>query len=149
MKINTQQFGEIEVREEELLVFPEGMLGFSHAKKFALLESQEVHPFVWLQSIDDPAIAFVIVDPLVILPDYQIQVHPEDIESLDIKTPEDAKVLAVCVVPSDPSNATMNLKGPLIINSRNRLGKQVVLPDPNYSTKEPIWPQVTNQEEVK
>jgi len=147
VKVTTLQFGEIEVNQEEFLTFPEGLLGFSHLKTFTLLESPDVRPFVWLQSIEDTSLAFVVVDPLLLLENYQVQVHPEDIEDLELPDPGDAKVLAIVVVPSDPRMATMNLKGPLVINPANRRGKQIVLPDPRYSTRERIWPDTPNQED--
>lgn len=146
VRIQSHQFGEIEVVQDELLLFQEGLVGFSHLKTFALLESSEVHPFVWLQSIEDPSVAFVIIDPLLVVPDYQVQVHPEDLEGLELADPADAKVLAIVVVPSDPQLATMNLKGPLVINPNSRRGKQIVLADPGYSTQHPLWHQTARQE---
>ena len=146
MKIKTVKFGDVEIDKEELIVFPEGLPGFSNAKQFAFLESPEIAPFAWLQSAEDPAVAFVIVDPLVVDKDYQIQVRPEDIECLELEDPGDARVLAIVVVPSDPKMATVNLMGPIIVNPRNRKAKQVVLADSRLSVRHPVWPKSEEKE---
>lgn len=142
-KYHTTRFGEIEVREEDVVVVSEGLLGFGAHKRYILLEDPQQEPFLWFQSLDDPALAFVLVDPLCFFPEYRVSVPREEIAGLELSEPSEARILAVVVVSADPTRITANLKGPLILNPRNRLAKQVVLLDERYGTQQPLLAQLS------
>jgi flagellar assembly factor FliW len=131
----TLRFGTLEIREEDVLVLPEGLLGFSSCKRYVLLEDPEQAPFQWLQSLDNTDLSFIVVDPLAIKPDYRIQVPREEVEELNLGRPEDGRILVMIVVPADIARVSANLKGPIVLNSTTRLGKQIVLSDETYSTR--------------
>lgn len=134
----TLQFGKLEINEEDVVCMPEGLLGFSQCKRFVILEDSAQAPFQWLQSLDNTDLSFVLVDPLIVKPDYQIQVPKEEVRDLDLDDPKDARVLVVVVVPQDVQQVTANLKGPIVINPKNRRAKQVVLLDDRYPTRFPF-----------
>ncbi len=135
MIVKTNRFGEIEIREEDVIFMPEGLVGFANKKRYILLEDDEQAPFMWYQSIEEPNLCFVVVDPILFIPNYKVEVHPTDVALLELPSPADARVLVILVVPNNPLDMTANLKGPLVINPKNRLAKQVVLIDDKYPTK--------------
>lgn len=144
---DTLHFGKLEIRDEDILEMPEGLLGFSQCKQFVILEDPAQAPFQWLQSLDNPDLSFVLVDPLIIKPDYQIQVPREEVEILELADPRDARILVVVVVPQDTQKASANLKGPIVINPKNRRAKQIVLMDEKYPTRYPFLQELQREEE--
>ena len=142
MKLNTRDFGEIEIDEQKIINFPEGLLGFEKEKQFIIINPEdEDSPFQWLQSIKDPNLAFVIINPFSIYDDYDIIIPKTAQKKLKIKNQKDISVYSIVVVPEDIEKMTANLLGPIIINIDKRLGKQVILDDSRYSTKHYIFPQ--------
>lgn len=136
MKLNTKHFGEIEINEKEILFFPDGILAFEQYKKFIILDTPDKdNPFQWLQCIDNPSLAFVIVNPFLFKKDYEFDIPQSVIEKLQIEKTEDVVVYTIVVVPQDITKMTTNLSGPLIINARKRRGKQIILDNNDYSTK--------------
>lgn len=133
--LQTERFGELTVPENELLHFPEGLLGFGDRKEFVLVQEAAYAPFLWLQSADDPHLSFVVVDPLTFVPDYKVEVKPAEVKSLELEDLDKARVLVIVVVRDDPDQITANLQGPLIINPEKGMGKQVVLLTDRYHTR--------------
>lgn len=104
---------------------PLGLLGFERTKDYVLVSHEDFHPFFWLQFIDDPELAFPVVSPFVVLPQYQPDISAEDERFLGLESPEDALVL--CVVTVRPEgDSTVNLRGPIVINRHTLAGKQIV-----------------------
>ncbi|HHV96236.1 MAG TPA: flagellar assembly protein FliW [Clostridiaceae bacterium] len=176
MLLNTRHFGEIEIDEENIIYFDEGIPGFNHVKKFVLIGSENLEerqedenevkkkanndscdenscddeealsPFKWLQCVDDPDLAFAIVNPFMIKPDYEIELSDEVIETLEIEKEEDVALYAIVVVPEDISKMTMNLKAPIVINVRNKKGMQAILDTEKYSIRHYIMEEIARQE---
>ncbi|MDR2808276.1 MAG: flagellar assembly protein FliW [Spirochaetaceae bacterium] len=137
MKIKTKASGIIEVDEEKKITFREGLLGFESFKTFVLFNADEP-PFYWLQSLDDAQIAFIVINPFLFRSDYEVCIEDEVVSDLGISSPDQALIFAIVTVPKDGKTITVNLQGPLIINSITQLGKQVVLMDPQWKTKHDI-----------
>ncbi len=135
MKIKTKRFGEIEIDPKTKITFPSGILGFAGYKDYVLIDSNKKSPLKWLQSMESPDLAFVVTDPLIFKPDYQIRLYKADLEEIEVDDPTRVAQLVIVTVPKDPSKMTANLKGPLLINTVNNLGKQVVLDHPDYDLK--------------
>ena len=138
MKVISTRFGTVEVKENEILTFPEGLVGFAACKRFFIYNKEKNYPFFWLQSIDDPKLAFVIADPALFFPDYKISTRKQELAVIDTK---DTKDLIICVIISisrDPFRMSANLQGPLVINTGSHKGKQLVLVDTSYSTRHTI-----------
>ncbi|MFA7411154.1 MAG: flagellar assembly protein FliW [Tissierellaceae bacterium] len=149
MKVQTKEFGEIEIPEENIILFNEGIPGFEEEKRFAILINEDKdNPFHWLQSLDTPDLAFIITDPFKIYEDYDITLPQTAIEKLRIEREEDLIIYSIVVVPQDMTKMTTNLMGPLVINTRERLGKQVILDNSDYTTRHYIFKQ-DSPEEVK
>ena len=143
MLIDTRHFGQIEIDEKGIIDFPEGLPGFEYVKKFVLLSnSDEDNVFWWLQSVDKPDLAFVVIDPKYIKEDYEVDVPDGEVEVLNIDGKCDITVLSIVVVPEDITQMTANLKAPIIINNTNKKGKQVVLDCKNYSIKHYIMQEL-------
>jgi flagellar assembly factor FliW len=137
IRFTTTRFGLVEVNEDNLITFAEGIPGFPQAKKFVLIPHAEDSPFTWLQSADIPDLAFVVTDPWLFFEDYKPVVSEVDLESLNIKdSPQDSLVVfSILTLPGDPHKMTANLQAPIIINSSNNMAKQVILVSENYTTK--------------
>ena len=117
---------------------PNGMLGFEEIKDYVLTTNPEEHPFAWLQVQDNSALAFVVIDPFVAMPDYQPDIPQSDVEFLKLKQPDDALLLAIVTI-HDENRATVNLKGPIVVNRHTHVAKQVIIANaPQYSVTHPL-----------
>lgn len=137
MKIKTSRFGEIEVADDRLITFPEGILGFPRYHLYALLDNPK-GPFRWLQCMEDGNLAFVVADPLAFFADYRVSARPEDLEIIKLSNPDDAAVLVIMTIRRDVSEITANLQGPLVMNADARLGRQLVLSDAGLTPRHQI-----------
>ena len=140
---DTRRFGKIPVEDERVIVFPDGLLGFPSSRRFVLLETAENGFFYWLQSIDDPSLAFVVIDPVLLVPDYKSRlVLPEwDRDFFDPEGPSSLHAMAIVTFPEgDDARATANLQGPLLVRESDRLGRQVVLAESDAWLRMPVFP---------
>ncbi|MBF0526272.1 MAG: flagellar assembly protein FliW [Deltaproteobacteria bacterium] len=131
----TVRFGEIQYSPQQIIRMDRGILGFEKRKLYTIIERPEDFPFKWLQSLDDPGLAFVIMDPLLFKPDYRIQISSAEAEIIKADDISKCIVFVIISVPTDPSQMTANLLGPIILNTEKRLATQVVLSDQEYSTR--------------
>jgi len=138
MKFKTLRFGEIEVDEDKVITFPDGLLGFPHCKRYAIIENEEIEPLKWLQSLDESWLAFVIVDPFILMREYEFEVPAEVAENLGMDGPEDAIVYVILTIGEDIRETTANLQAPLIISRKTRLGKQLILTNGSYPVRYPV-----------
>ena len=142
MKINTSNFGEIDIIEEKIIQFQEGLPAFENEREFVIiLNEDEDNPFHWLQSINSPELSFVIISPFEIFKDYDLLLPETAIDKLKIEKQEDIIIYTMVVVPEDMTKMTTNLLGPIVINTKEKLGKQVILEENKYNTKQPIFNQ--------
>lgn len=131
MKIETKYLGQVEIAEEQLVTFTDGMPGFPDEKKLALLPLAENSPFVVLQSTQHAQICFVMADPFSIKSDYAFDIAKQDIEALEIEKPEDAITYSIVTLRERLEKSTINLLAPVVINCRMNKGRQIVLHDSN------------------
>ncbi len=141
MRVKTKAYGEIDTDERQHVLFPGGLLGFEKFKDYVLLDAPQ-KPFFYLQSVDVPDLAFILIDPFLFRPDYSLDVNDESLGEIGVSRPEDALVFAIVTVPGEGGNATANLMGPLIVNKANRLGMQAVLADPRWRVKHDIMAEL-------
>lgn len=147
MQIKTTRFGTVELEEDKLIHFPLGLLGFETKQRYFIIDSDEAAPMRWLQCADQPELAFLVVEPGLFFPDYAFDLNAEDRELLQLGTSEDVVVACLVVIPDDPTKMTINLMGPLVMSPEARLGKQVVLHDSTYSTRQRLIPDPMESEE--
>jgi flagellar assembly factor FliW len=145
MQVRTTRFGNIDIADERVLTFAKGLLGFSEHRKFCLLEPAEDSCFFWLQSVDDPALAFVVTDPSFFVPDYSVPIRAEQMGDLGLGKLEDAQVFII--VNKVDQTLTGNLQGPLVVNTVSRVGEQFVLAEKRWTTRHPLINLGTKQQQ--
>lgn len=138
MKINTAYFGQVEIEDSEIINFPEGLPAFEHLKQFVILDAEEEIAFRWLQSLEDENIAFVIINPFLFKCDYEFKLSDHVLEKLKIESEADVAVYSIVVIPEKMEDITANLLAPVLINIKEKLGKQIVLENTAYHTKHKI-----------
>ena len=141
MKVATKAYGLIDVDERQKIVFPHGLLGFEELKDYILLDAER-QPFYWLQSIDVEQVAFILVNPFLFRPDYEVNISNEELAEISLRSPEKALIFSIVTIPPNDSPMTANLQGPLVINRDNRTGKQAVLSDARWRTKHDIMAEL-------
>ncbi len=128
MRLHTKTLGEIEYAEDAIISFSEGMPGFEEARQFVLILSEDPElPFHYLQSIDQPDIAFVVTSPFFFVKDYDFDLSDSVVTKLNIQDPSELYVYSVVTIPKKVQFSTINLTAPIIINTTNKKGMQVVL----------------------
>lgn len=142
IQVKTTRFGEIEVRESDVIELPSGLIGFPELTKYVLLDHDKESPFKWLQSLQDGGIAFVLINPLLFNPDYTVEVSEAEVSDLKLTSEEDAVISVIVTMPSNPQNMTANLKAPLVFNLKNRRGKQLILNNPAYTTRHNVMEEL-------
>ena len=141
MKVLTKAYGTVEVDERQKITFPSGLFGFESLKDYVLLDAEQ-KPFYWLQSFDEEKTAFILIDPFLFRPDYEINIDNEELLPIGITDPEKAVIFTIVTIPSDNRPMTANLQGPLVINRDSRLGVQAVLTDSRWKTKHDIMAEL-------
>ena len=136
MEIQTSRFGRMTVDDSRVMTFPRGLLGFPNHSRFALIQTGEENYFFWLQSVDDPNLAFVVTDPTIFFKDYEAPLRSETMADLNMADPGFAQVFVVCNKVGDW--LTGNLLGPIVINAANHLAQQVVLTEKKWTTRQPL-----------
>ncbi len=141
MTITTKVFGEVTIDDDKIINFPGGIIGFPDLTQFAMLhdEKEGVASIHWLQSIQEPAFAMPIMDPLLVKEDYNPEVEDELLKPLGEINPDELLVVVTVTVPQDLTKMTVNLKGPIIINSGNRTACQTIVEGDEYKVKFPIY----------
>lgn len=138
MIIKTRDFGEEEISEEVIIDFPNGVYAFEENKRFVLLSpcGEDKYP-MWLQSVDNPNLCFIVFDPREFVPDYSVELDKETKKLLKADGAE-LDLLCMAVVPDEYINTTLNLKSPIVINSEAKKGVQVIAAE-NYPLKFPAF----------
>lgn len=134
MKLKTKPYGVIDVDERQAVEFPFGIFGFENLKRYVLLDAEQ-QPFYWLQSTDVQDVAFILINPFLFRPDYNIDVPDEDLDEIDITDPRQALVFAIVTIPDNQSKMTANLQGPIIINKDSRKGRQSISSNVKWKVK--------------
>ena len=142
MKANTRIFGEIEIEDEKIITLEKGMIGFPDLYHFALIFDEEKEQkdttIMWLQSMDEPDIAFPVMMPHVVKEDYDPNVSEAAIAPLGDLTPENTYLLVTVTVPRNIKEFSVNLKAPIIINMDNHKGMQLIVED-DYPVKYKVY----------
>ncbi len=140
MQVVTKRFGTVEVDPRQVLTFPEGLIGFPDYHEFVVMDFEVKDECIrWLQSVGEPELGFVAMDPRPAFPHYDPEFCPKDLTPLAVDAPDDLVVLSVVTVPKDIRKMTANLQAPLLINPKKRVGRQVIVASPEYSTKHYVF----------
>lgn len=140
MRIMSTRFGEQEVEEAKIILMPGGMLGFAKEKRFVLLTPPKPGPFLWLQAVDNPDLAFVVVDAKECFPDHTFALTPEEFRSLELVDAQSEVIfLLVVTMAPNPEEVTVNLQGPIVLNPPRMLARQIVLDGASYASRHPFF----------
>ncbi len=139
MIIQTSRFGQVQLNNEEIIIFSEGLLGFQDLRSFVLLDDPNDDIFAWLQSCESPAIAFPVLEPELFSETYKINLSKSDLEVLQMPNSSRARSFCIVTIPDDPTLMTANVKAPIVINVEKKRARQCVLQDNNLAIREPIF----------
>lgn len=141
-KIDTLRFGELEVEEKDVVKFDNGIPAFEDEHEFVVLPYEEGTPYMFMQSLTTPELAFLMTDPFVFFPEYTFELDDGNMEQLGIKTMEDVLVCTLISTPrSGVADMTTNLLAPVVINRHTMQARQVVLEKTQYTTKHRLFPE--------
>ena len=150
MFIKTKIFGDVEISDDKILTFEDGIIGFPDLKHFTLIHDEEKGKDAgirYFQSIEEPAFTMPVMNPLMVCEDYNPQVSEEFLSSLGNITDENIVVLVTVTVPTDLTKMTVNLQGPIIINSDEKKGAQIIVEGNDYPVKFPIYEILKSRKE--
>ncbi|HBT79104.1 MAG: flagellar assembly protein FliW [Selenomonas sp.] len=140
-KADTLRFGPIEVEDEKVIHFPEGIPAFEQEHEFVIIPYDEESPYVFLQSLKTPDLAFLMTMPFIFFPDYEFELDDENQQKLGLERQEDMLLYVLLTIPQGRvQDMTANLVAPLVINVANQQGRQLVLEHSPYQTKHRLFP---------
>lgn len=143
MEINSRIFGKIEIDDDKIITIPGGILGFEKYTRYAIAfdsDKESRNGIMWLQCIDEPELAFPVMDPMYIVKDYKPVVEDEWLAPIGkFESDEELYILSVFTVPSDLTKMTINLKAPVIINTSTRLGCQIIVNNEEYPIRYNVY----------
>jgi flagellar assembly factor FliW len=131
----TRDFGERQFEEQEILTFPNGLPGFEKHNRFVLIHPEESAPFSFMQSVEERDLVLIVTDPFVFYEQYEFALTDKNKQELDISSEQDVAVWAVVSLAEAMKDSTINLLAPIVLNMRNRVGKQAILHNSEYKTK--------------
>ena len=137
MEVQTKTRGMVTVDDSRMLDFPRGLFGFEEYHRYALIEA-EYEPFFWLQSLDEVGLAFLLVDPFLIVNDYELDIDDKMLGDIGVASPADVYVWSVVTVPADGGPVTANLQGKIVIKRKTRQALQVIISDYKWTIKHNI-----------
>ena len=139
MNVASTRFGTFDVPRESFLIFPSGLLGFPEWTSYVILDHDTDAPFKWLHCTEEASLAFVVIDPALFKQNYQVTISPEARFEVEGNEKDELSLVVILTIPSDdPTAMTANLRGPLLMNPRTRLCKQLVLSE-DYPTRYPVF----------
>jgi flagellar assembly factor FliW len=141
MQVNSTRFGTMEIRDDAVIVFPDGLPGLP-GDRWAFVAASDDSPFFWFHSVDHADMAVPVTSPWLFFSDYEVRVTEQEAKSLGLVDPGDAYIVCVVKAASEASDFTINLAGPLIINADARVGRQVINDAGGYSVRHPLFSEV-------
>ncbi|MDH5718453.1 MAG: flagellar assembly protein FliW [Spirochaetia bacterium] len=146
MRVNTKRFGEINIETDKIIDFPEGIFAFEQFHRYILLATKEDTEFYWLQCIDDPGLAFLVVNAAIHLPRYKPQIDNEYLSLLGVNDISKTECWLILTIPSnEPGHMTVNLQGPLLINPEKKAGAQFISVDETHTIRAPFLEYMQTQ----
>lgn len=144
-EIKSPLLGLISYTEDSVLVFPEGLIGLEANTRYISVDIPEYKPFKWLLCLDDPSLAFPIMEPFLFMPGYDVGLSDANLRTIGLTSMPQAEIFAIVTIGNSMEEVTANLRGPIVINKMNRLGKQFILSDSSFSLRHKILPDPPGQ----
>ena len=145
MKIKTIRFGELEVSSDEIITFPEGILGFPELPRYCLVDPGDDTLILWMQSLDDANVAFPVLEPKIYKNDYIVKLSSQELKQLRLENINQSIVFTILTIPKDVTQMTANLKAPIVVNLSQQVGRQVVLQENEYTLKHLMFRELKAQ----
>jgi len=140
MEIHGTRFGTLSFDDDDIIQVENGLLGFPMSKHYIMFPYSDDSSFFWLQSVDEPEISFIVINPFDFFTDLEFEISDEDSADIGLEKSEDVEIFSLVTIPEGkPEDMRTNLAGPVVVNTRTRLGKQVLLSD--YSARQPLIPK--------
>jgi flagellar assembly factor FliW len=137
--VKTGRFGDLDIQEDEVIYFPQGILGYVDEKRFCIVDPGDDTLILWLQSLKNPALSFPCLEPKIFKQDYVVRLSQSEMRELRLENLKGASVFSVLTIPEDISQMTANLKAPIVINQQSRTGRQVILQENEYIIQHPVF----------
>jgi len=138
LTIDSTRFGTIEISDDAVLTFPDGLVGLP-GTRYALIAQHDHTPFFWLHSADEPAVALPVTSPWLWFPAYEVRVSDDDQAALELAAPEEASILCVVRAAGHVDDFTVNLLAPVIVHAAKRIGRQVINEATGYDVRQPLF----------
>ncbi len=151
MLVQTKYFGEIDLADEKIITLERGLMGFDEYKKYTILydcEKKQESNISWFQSVENPALALPVINPLIVKEDYNPVVEDELLKGLGEITEENLVILLTMTVPSDIKEMSVNLKAPIVINADTRKGAQIIVENQDYEVKYKVYDVLKKKKEA-
>ena len=129
------------VPEDKVITMERPILGFEKLRNYCLVEMEELAPFYWMQSTEEPAVAFLVCNPLIFFEDYRIEINSQEIAELEVDNVRSVETYVIVTIPDNGEDVSANLQGPILINNENRRAKQLVLVNSEYDVRHPLLTQ--------
>lgn len=143
--VETTRFGRLTTSPEEIVSFPEGILGFPELVHYCLVDPGDDTLILWLQSLENPSVAFPVLEPKIFKSDYVVKLSAQELKQLKLENINQSIVFSILTIPKDVSQMTANLKAPIVVNLKEQLGRQVVLQENEYSIKHLMFRELRAQ----
>ena len=145
MIVDTKAYGPVELDERQKIDMSQGLYGFEGLRHYILLDAHQ-RPYYWLQSLEQKEVAFVLIDPCIIRPDYDALIEADDLEALELKGPGDERLLqfAIVTIPEEHQDMTANFQGPIVINRENRMGRQCISRNDKWQVRHNILQEMSS-----
>jgi flagellar assembly factor FliW len=141
MQIQSTRFGEIDIRDDAVLTFEDGLIGLP-GTRYALVAEREESPFYWLHSVEHPDVALPVTKPWLFFPEYEIRVNDEDATRLELESADQADIFCVVRAAEQLEEFTANLAAPVIVHTAKRVGRQVLNELGGYRVRQPLFSEV-------
>jgi len=133
--INTARFQSVKVQPEKVFSFPQGLIGFESHRDFLLIERNNKSQFLWLQSLSNPDLCFLVIDPKKVMDSFNPEISQEDRLSIEAKNGDVVSFLSLVLVDESHENISVNLKSPIALNREKKVGRQIILDDERYPVR--------------
>ncbi len=139
--IQSSKLGKIEYNDDDVITLTSPLLGFGELNDYLIISNSDYFPFLWLQSVEDPNICFILIEPASFFPAYDPKLNKREFKVLGVSAIEELKIFCIVVIPDDPKKATANLRAPFLVNFNRKIAKQVVLEDDRWDIRSTLFPE--------
>lgn len=139
LSIKSPKLGLVEYSESDLITLASPLLGFTELNDYLIISNTDYFPFLWLQSVEDPSVCFILIEPEAFFKEYTPKINKRELKVMGVSDIKELKLFCIVVIPDDPQEATANLRAPLIVNFERKIAKQTILEDDSCDIRAPLF----------